>query len=256
MVCTALRMATRIVASFVALAAVAGPAYAVDGVVLINQAVALNGNVTPGDAPGFPVTISVPGSYRLSSNLIVPDANTSAIQVVVSDVTIDLNGFSIVGPVSCIGFPTTCNPIGGGNGIDALAFADHIKVFNGTIRGMGANGIHLLGFAHFVDRVHAVGNGRIGILVGGAVNQSNGSDNGSDGIVSDSVTASSARGNGGNGISVSASAIHNDVDTNAQQGIFANCPAVVALNSSGVNGGGSIFTSGAGCVRANNVPAP
>ena len=60
-----------------ALTVVALPTCAVDGVVLINQAAALAGNVTPGDTPGFPVVISVSGSYRLSGNLTVPDANTN-----------------------------------------------------------------------------------------------------------------------------------------------------------------------------------
>ena len=40
------------------------PTWAVDGVILIDQNKALAGNVTPGDTPGFPVTISLPGSYR------------------------------------------------------------------------------------------------------------------------------------------------------------------------------------------------
>ena len=40
----------------------AGQAYAVDGVIEINQARALAGGVTPGDTAGFPVTISVSGS--------------------------------------------------------------------------------------------------------------------------------------------------------------------------------------------------
>ena len=34
-------------------------------VVKITQAKAQNGNITPGDAPGFPVTISRSGSYAL-----------------------------------------------------------------------------------------------------------------------------------------------------------------------------------------------
>ena len=46
------------------LARVAMPTWAVDGVILIDQTKALAGNVTPGDTPGFPVTISLPGSYR------------------------------------------------------------------------------------------------------------------------------------------------------------------------------------------------
>src|SRR5712692_4005736 len=89
-----------------------GNLYAVDGVVLIDQNRALAGGVTPGDAPGFPVTISVPGSYRLSGNLTVPDANTTAIQVTADNVTLDLNGFSIIGPTVCVG--TSCSPTGTG----------------------------------------------------------------------------------------------------------------------------------------------
>src|SRR5437870_3755247 len=81
--------------------------YAVDGVILIDQNRALAGNVTPGDLQGFPVTISVAGSYRLSGNLTVPDANTTAILVTVDNVTIDLNGFSIIGPTVCVGMPVT-----------------------------------------------------------------------------------------------------------------------------------------------------
>ena len=44
----------------------AGPLYAVEGVIDINQARALAGGVTPGDTPGFPVTVSQSGSYRLT----------------------------------------------------------------------------------------------------------------------------------------------------------------------------------------------
>jgi len=46
------------------LAAIPGSLFAVDGVVLIDQSHALAGSITPGDAPGFPVTITQPGSYR------------------------------------------------------------------------------------------------------------------------------------------------------------------------------------------------
>jgi len=45
------------------------PAGAVDGVIEINQAKAKAGAVTAGDTPGFPVTISAAGSYRLTGDL-------------------------------------------------------------------------------------------------------------------------------------------------------------------------------------------
>src|ERR1700675_702311 len=77
------------------------PTWAVDGVVLIDQNKAMAGNVTPGDTPGFPVTISLPGSYRLAGNLTVPDANTTAITIIADNVSLDLNGFTIQGPTVC-----------------------------------------------------------------------------------------------------------------------------------------------------------
>ena len=88
----------RLMLGFVTLALVggwAGPAFAVDGVTLIDQARALAGNVTPGDAPGFPVTLSLPGSYRLSGNLIVLTP-TDGILITADRVTLDLNGFSVI----------------------------------------------------------------------------------------------------------------------------------------------------------------
>ncbi len=69
-----------------------------DGVRIITQKRAGQGNVTTGDTPGFPVTISESGSYRLGSNLIVPDADTTAIDITAGNVVVDLNGFSILGP--------------------------------------------------------------------------------------------------------------------------------------------------------------
>jgi hypothetical protein len=78
--------------SLILFAVLTAPSFAVDGVVLINRSSALAGNVTPGDTPGFPVTISVSGRYRLSGNLTVP-ANTDAIDITANNVTIDLNGF-------------------------------------------------------------------------------------------------------------------------------------------------------------------
>ena len=70
-----------------AMALVPFGAFAVDGVVLINQATVMA-------AGNFPYTISAAGSYKLSSNLNVP-SGVDGIKIAASNVTLDLNGFSI-----------------------------------------------------------------------------------------------------------------------------------------------------------------
>jgi hypothetical protein len=108
------------------LATPAGAVTTVDGVVLIDQVAALAGNVTPGDAPGFPVTLTVTGSYRLSSTL-TPTAGKNGIEANAAEVTIDLNGFKM----------------SGGNGANhgIVGMQRGLSVRNGTIRSFGKNGI-------------------------------------------------------------------------------------------------------------------
>ena len=68
----------------------AGVAHAGDGAVEINQASVLA-------AGGFPFTISQAGKYVLTSNLTVPDVNTSGILITARHVTLDLGGFGVFG---------------------------------------------------------------------------------------------------------------------------------------------------------------
>jgi hypothetical protein len=64
-----------------ALASAAGsPAIAADGAVLITHTKALAGNITPGDPPGYPITLSKTGSYKLGGNLI-PGAGKNGIEI-------------------------------------------------------------------------------------------------------------------------------------------------------------------------------
>ena len=116
----------RVVACAIALAPLT--ALAVDGVVLIDQNKALAGGATPGDTPGFPVTISQPGSYRLSGNLTLP-TGMNGIEIQVPNVTIDLNGFSI------IGFGTFTSPAPIGIAFTGALPAKGITIKNGTITG-------------------------------------------------------------------------------------------------------------------------
>lgn len=112
----------RLLAGLMACALMPVTAFAVDGVTLIDQNRALAGNVTPGDTPGFPVTINRSGSFRLSGNLTVP-ADTHGIVMGASGVTLDLNGFAIVSG-------------GGANGIgitDLSTPQSQITVHNGQV---------------------------------------------------------------------------------------------------------------------------
>jgi hypothetical protein len=85
----------------VIVSAFSAAAHAADGVIEINQARALAGGVSPGDTPGFPVTISRSGSYRLTGNLDF--TGFAGIVLTAPHVTIDLNGFviEVSGPGTC-----------------------------------------------------------------------------------------------------------------------------------------------------------
>jgi hypothetical protein len=129
-----------------------GQVFAVDGVVLIDQNRALAGNVTPGDTPGFPVSITLPGSYRLSGNLTAP-AGSNGIEISADDVTIDLNGFRMAG-----GGPSTA--------IDDTGSHQRLEIRGGTISGFG-DGISMLTSNHVIVRdVRSTNLSSLSIVVG------------------------------------------------------------------------------------------
>src|SRR6188508_1383609 len=105
-----------------AIFAAVSPALAVDGEILISQAKVNAGGITPGDSAGFPATLSRPGRYKLSGNLAVP-VNQSGIQITTTDVTLDLNGFTI-----------SSNPPGQAvTGVSSSALTGGVRVINGTV---------------------------------------------------------------------------------------------------------------------------
>lgn len=210
------------------------------GVISINQEKALEGEVTPGDAPGFPVTISVPGSYELSGNLQIPDANTSGIVVTADNVTLNLNGFSITGGTTCTGIPVqSCSPLGSGNGVDSNMA--NTVVLNGTIQGMGANGLFLFGNGkkYRVEKVNVNNNGNTGIYM--IFSRGN------------IVTGNMAYYNRVRGIDAAFGSVveGNTVDGNGEIGIVANSGCNASNNVSTNNGSFGLAMGAAGYV--NNV---
>lgn len=234
-----------VLAVFALAALASSPALAVDGVIEINQARALAGGVTPGDAPGFPVTISEGGSYRLTGNLDVrgqPDPeDVTAIEVDASGglTTIDLNGFSIFGPTVCTGAPvTSCTPTGIGIGIGRTR--GKLIVRNGMVRGMGGGGIMetnpSTSGADVVESVIAESNGSHGIST----------------IVARNCQA---RQNWGRGIDTpgTGQVSGSTVSSNKEDGIFAIDRARITDNVVLFNGENGIQVGNDGVIRGNTV---
>lgn len=145
------------------------PAAAVDGVLEINQACAVNTGCFPGDAAGFPVTLASSGSYRLTGNLTVP-INLVGISITANSVSLDLNGFTLSGPGTCTGTPvTSCAGSGFARGIDAEGVS-RTTIRNGEVRGFGSQGVSvstLVGEGNYlIEGVRATENNDDGFKLG------------------------------------------------------------------------------------------
>lgn len=129
-----------------------------DGVIEINAACVPTGCMA-GDQPGYPVEITSAGSYVLTSNLAVADVDVDGVSIEAPKVMLDLNGFAIQGPVSCVGTPvTSCSPSGSGIGISGGRDG---SIHGGSVSGFGGRGIDT-GSAR-IWNIHASENGGDGI---------------------------------------------------------------------------------------------
>jgi parallel beta-helix repeat protein len=211
-------------AIFFAAAAVlcfAASAGAVDGTIEINQA-----KVTA--AGGFPYVISTANtSYRLTGSLTVP-ASTVAINDSASNVTIDLNGFSITGPGTTSGAP---------NGINAQQVG--VTVENGTISGFGL-GV-AIGNNGIIRNVHADANA-FGISAG------------SNGVI-EGCTANNSTSVSGFGIYCSAACTisGNTVNGNLEGIECAGSGCVIFNNTADNTKADGIVCSGSGCLVSGNT---
>jgi hypothetical protein len=240
--------------AIVALVLSAGPARADDGRIEINQARALSGGVTPGDGPGFPVTISAPGSYVLTSNLTVPAGDGIVASVV--GVAIDLNGFEVVGPVVCsgLGSAVSCSA-GSGDGIRLVG--DGSTVRDGRVRGFNS-GVMLSHRAQVRQLIAESNRNGISVQSGSIVSESIAFQNGGNGFSSfdDSLfEASIASSNWTYGFityaqaTTSGSATYGSVaHDNGWAGIYLADASVVRDCSAYLNEGNGIFVSAAGLV--------
>jgi len=232
---------------FLSLLAFAPAALAVDGIVLINQSTITNGLTGCPTGGHFPIVICQSGSYRLSGNVTVPDANTSAIQINADNVTLDLNGFSILGPVGCGGNPVTCTQgSAAAVGIGNLFGSSYITVSNGTIRGLGGYGILLSGTGILIERVKAANNGIDGINVGGTsdtiITLCHANANGRSGFVGGgTLSNSSAINNGADGITWYGGTVTGSVSAYNVGKAFVGLGVFIANYAIGAGGGFNAF---------------
>ncbi len=250
-------------AGFVLVACGSAWAGAKGGPILIDQSSALRGGVTPGDLPGFPVSITQPGSYRLNSNLDVralpAPQNLDAILITAANVDLDLAGFSILGPVTCTGNGPTldCMPIGTGHGVIVFP-GGSARVHDGLIRGMGNDGVQDVGI---VENVRTRENAGAGFFNVETVTGCEAVRNRSVGILAgvNSLVRrnrSIANGNFGIGTSNHGAVIENVSSGNANVGIFMSGTTGFAGNvvngnvgstQGGVETGPNVCDGAAGC---------
>lgn len=191
----------------------AGPVLAVDGVIEINQA-----------STGGGLNIDQPGSYRLTSDL-QPPPGFDSIRITADHVTLDLNGFSIVGdPGSAIadGISVTASDVEVRNGtihsfsrhgVFAPSFFHFVRVIGVRAMGNTFSGIELQGVGNTVDGCTAMNNGQFGIRAedGSIIMNSVARQNGLVGLVMDPTTGYRSNivteNNGGNALPQTAGGI-------------------------------------------------
>jgi len=122
--------------------------------VQVEPRTALTQENTPGDATAV-LVITQPGSYYLTGNVSVP-ANKSGIRVAATDVSIDLNGFTI-----------SANDAAGTTGItDSGAGMANVSICNGVIERTANYGVFLIGQPTRLSRLTLRGHGKLGALLG------------------------------------------------------------------------------------------
>lgn len=194
----------------------------------VEPRVAINATNTPGDSDSV-FRISQPGSYYLTERL-VGQFGKAGIEIASSNVTIDLNGFEVVGTTSSL------------SGVSATFGFDAVSVCNGIVWGWGGSGVVVQGNGARVERVQSKQNASHGFNIG------------SNAVVSFCI----ARENGATGFQVSTATLISDcvAATNTTVGFNGNGRCLITRCTAEGNGSDGIFgTFGAqivDCVSGSN----
>lgn len=212
---------------------------------------AINGANTPGDADST-FKITQPGSYYLTQSHVTKPGAFIGLEIASSNVTIDLNGFTLSG--------------GGGGatrpGILATAFAENVTIRNGSVIEYQSSGIELLTATNvYLEGLTVKGSNNGGYRLNGAFRISRciahnnsvvGFDLSGPGVIQDSV----ANLNGGNGfqLSTNASALSCNANGNSQRGFESSQASLTNCSASNNNVGFQASSSAlVGCIATNSV---
>jgi len=190
----------------------------------------------------LPFNIDTSGSYYVTSNL-VGTVNSDGIYIWANDVTVDLNGFALIGPTNGV-FEYGINGAGSTN----------VVIMHGSIRGWTRTGLNGVSFTHCrVLDVAASSNGLTGIVTGNSslVERCSADHNG--------LTVANQK-----GISVGSGCTVRDCNISGQdgtgsQGIVANGNSLIqhcVVQNNSANNGTGINPNGVSviedCVVVNN----
>jgi hypothetical protein len=259
---TALVALPALVAGAAALLAASSPAAA--GTHEIDQRCALVDGCFPGDSGGFPVTITQPGTYRLTSNLdirgVPAPQDVTAIEIVhtARGALLDLNGFALVGANTCSAPPAGCT--GNGTGYGVRGTAEGIEVRDGSIVGFGQDGLSIPAYGVRVDRLRAWWNGASGINLefdAGIVVDSAAFRNGLYGIANGggSTTGSSSLQNGGDGFYLDGTSAATELAAwgNGDSGVGFSWNLRLTYSLANLNLGSGLYGHVFACVSSGNA---
>lgn len=203
-------------------------------------------NTLAGDANSLH-RITQSGSYYLSAN-ITGASGTSAIEIATSNVTIDLNGFELIGVAGSL------------DGITSSGFTDRVRIRNGVIRNWGGRGVFVNGGHASVEGLTLRFNGSyaIQVMAFGAivkdcvVSQNGQSVAGTGGIDVDSdalIMNCTLNGNAGTGLQTGfGCVIADNVIAVHTQGVNAGAESCLTGNAARANGANTTVN----CTVANN----
>jgi len=207
----------------------------------VEPRIAVGPTTTPGTATTV-FRITQPGSYYLTGNVFGP-AGKSGVEIVANDVTLDLNGFEVLGAAGSL--------------TGVLSTKTNVRVRNGVVTGWGRDGVQVSGSGSRVADIVARSNGQDGVQIGSfsQIVRCTAQGNGSAGIRASSqatVDACVASNNGSRGISAGGEVVVTKcvAVSNGSDGILTGSNAVIARCVSRFNKGKGIDVNGRGHVEA------